>query len=105
VVGAQVPQVLFALVVQVVDEGQGRGDIAEPRLGQRQTPKQLAAAGAEQVADRTGLAEGQQGGVVTLSGPASAQMPAEDPERPDGSVRLSTPAGAPRDQEVIVQRS
>src|SRR4029450_8387147 len=27
-------------------------------------------------------------GVVTLSRPTSARMPAEDPERPDGSVRL-----------------
>jgi hypothetical protein len=56
-----VPQLPFAgvdLVVQVVDEGQGCGDVAEPWLGQRQTPKQLAPAGAEQVADRTGSLRG-----------------------------------------------
>jgi hypothetical protein len=50
VVGAQPPQLLFAaldLVVQVVDEGQGRGDVADPRLGQYQASKQLPAAGAK----------------------------------------------------------
>jgi len=34
-------------------------------------------------------------GVVTLSRPASAQMPAEYPERPDGSVRLRRVAVEP----------
>jgi hypothetical protein len=50
VIGAEVPQLLFAgvdLVVQVVDEGQGRGEVADPRLGQGQAGQQLAAAGAK----------------------------------------------------------
>jgi hypothetical protein len=61
VISPQVPQLAFAavdLVVQVVDERQGRRDVTDPRLRQCQTGQQPSAAGAEQVADRARLAEG-----------------------------------------------
>jgi hypothetical protein len=75
----QVPLAASHTLVQVVDEGQGRGDVADPRLSQRQSSKQLTAAGAEQVADWARLAEGQQGGVdaVLERGPVADQMQPE----------------------------
>ncbi len=37
------------LAVEIVDQGDGRFDVRAPRLGDREAPKQLAAAGAEEV--------------------------------------------------------
>jgi hypothetical protein len=50
VIGAEVPWLAFVgvdLVVQALDEGQGRGEVADPRLGQGQAGQQLPAAGAK----------------------------------------------------------
>ena len=65
-VGTGSPQVPFDagdLCVQLVDEPERRLDVAPPRLGELQTIEQLAAAHAEEVGHRTGMAEGHEAGV------------------------------------------
>ena len=66
VLGPEAPQLALdglGLSVQGVDERDAGGDVALPGLGQGESPQVLASPRSEQVAHRTGMAEGQQGGV------------------------------------------
>jgi hypothetical protein len=81
-VGAKPPQVPLAgvdLGLQVVDQCQRGGHAASPRLGQVKPGQQLAAAAAEQVTGRAGLAERQQGRVdaVLQTGAVADQVQPE----------------------------
>ena len=61
--GAQALFDLGDLVAQLVDEPQGRLDVTSPGLFELEAIEQLAAADAEEVRDRTGVAEGHEAGV------------------------------------------
>jgi hypothetical protein len=58
---AQLPCAGLDLAVELVDQAQADLDVGSPRLRQAEPGEQLAAADAEQVGDRAGLAVCEQG--------------------------------------------